>query len=267
MKKIKTYLFPIIIFFISSIIVFGNWSNTEKSILRYPPKKIIIPVKWNNLGKKLVENGTIEESKFDKALVFDNNKGNLVISNDNAKLFLNLLWAFGLANKNSILENGPINDKKYGGNAGQFASTGGWTLAKGDAMEHYNHHELIILTPEQQLLVENVSKNIYRPCCSNPAYFPDCNHGMAMLGLLELMASQGDVSEEEMYRIALGVNSFWFPDVYLNIYQYLKINEAELKDISPKNILAVNYSSAVGYRQILERIEPINNGGGRNCGV
>lgn len=122
---------------------------------------------------------------------------------------LNMFWAFGLANKNEILEKGPMMDPKYGG-AGRFASTGGWTLAVGDAMSHYSMHSLIALTPEQQVLVEKVSKNIFRPCCANPAYFPDCNHGMAMLGILELMASQGK-SESELYATAKAVNNIWFP--------------------------------------------------------
>jgi len=122
---------------------------------------------------------------------------------------LNMLWAFGLANKNEILENGPMMDPKYGG-ADNFASIGGWTLAKGSAMDHYSHHEMLKLTPEQQKKVKRTSKNIYRPCCNNPAYFPDCNHGMAMLGALEIMASQG-ASEREMYRIAEDLNKQWFP--------------------------------------------------------
>ena len=104
-----------------------------------------------------------------------------------------------------------MTDPKYGG-AGNFASTGGWTLAQGDVMNHYSMHSFITLTPEQQVLVEKISKEIFRPCCNNSTYFPDCNHGMAMLGLLELMASQG-TSEAEMYKIAKEVNSYWFPEV------------------------------------------------------
>ena len=42
-----------------------------------------------------------------------------------------------------------------------------------------------------------------------------------MLGLLELMASQG-LSEEEMYKYALIVNSYWFPDTYLAIAKYFE---------------------------------------------
>jgi hypothetical protein len=122
---------------------------------------------------------------------------------------LNMLWAFGLANKNPILENGPMMDPSYGG-AGNFASTGGWTLAKGDTMSHYSMHTLVTLSPAQQALVEKVAKNVYRPCCRNSTYFPDCNHGMAMLGLLELLAGEG-ATEEEMYKTAQDVNALWFP--------------------------------------------------------
>ena len=121
--------------------------------------------------------------------------GALAMTEENAGYILNLFWALGLANKNPILEDkAEMMNPAYGG-AGNFASTGGWTLAKGNAMNHYGKHALIALTLEQQELVDRVSQNIYRPCCGNSAHFPDCNHGLAMLGLLELMASQG-VSEK-----------------------------------------------------------------------
>ena len=138
------------------------------------------------------QGGLDEETK---KLLYQSGNGNLKITEENSGKILNLLWAFGLGNKNEILLKGPMMDPQYGG-AGRFASTGGWTIAKGSAMEHYSNHEFIKLTKEQQTLVENVSQNIYRPCCGNSTYFPDCNHGMAMLGLLELMASEG-VSEEK----------------------------------------------------------------------
>src|SRR3989344_1140717 len=244
-----------------------------------PEKGFVLPVKWEDLGKQMIDTGVIDQKKFEELysqrggldettrnLLTETNNGRLVITKENANTLLNLLWAFGLANKNTILEKGPMIDKKYGGNAGQFASTGGWTLSSGKAMDHYSRHELVMLTPEQQALVERVSQNIYRPCCGNSTYFPDCNHGMAMLGLLELMASQG-VSEEEMYRVALGVNSFWFPDTYLNIAQYLKMKGIDWKDATHKGILAAEYSSAAGYRQIREQVQPATRGGGGSCGV
>src|SRR3989344_443547 len=58
---------------------------------------------------------------------------------------LNLLWAFGLANKNQILESGPIMDPRYGGPT-NMASVGGWTVTTGSVMDHYNKHTLATLT-------------------------------------------------------------------------------------------------------------------------
>ncbi|MDO8559358.1 MAG: hypothetical protein Q7R84_03430, partial [bacterium] len=185
---------------------------------------------------------------------------------ENAGFLLNAFWALGLGNKNPILENGPMSDPQDGG-AGTFASTGGWTMAKGDAMDHYSKYNFVNLTPAQQSLVERVSQGIYRPCCGNSVYFPDCNHGMAMLGLLELMASQG-ASEKEMYRIALKVNSYWFPDTYLTIAKYLKeVKNTSFDKIDPKEILGKEYSSGAGYRAILQQVTPAENGGGGGCGV
>ena len=181
-------------------------AKLEKQVL--PPEGVVLPIAWGDMGKRLVEAGVIDQEKFGDISVLEQ-KGNLVINKDNEHTLLNLLWAFGLANKNEILEKGPMMDQKYGG-AGGFASTGGWTLAAGDAMDHYSMHQLITLTPEQQELVEKTSKNIFRPCCKNSTYFPDCNHGMAMLGILELLASQ-DKSEKELYATAEAVNKIWFP--------------------------------------------------------
>ncbi len=156
-------------------------------------------------------------------------------------------------------------DARYG-DAGNFASTAGWTLARGNAMDHYGKHSFVDLTPEGQATVERVSKNIFRPCCDNSTYFPDCNHGMAMLGLLELMASQG-VSEEEMYRAALKVNAYWFPDTYLTIAQYLNAKGIDWQEANPKEILGAGFSSISGYRRILESVDAFGEPQGSSCGV
>ena len=244
-----------------------------------PQEGVELPVKWGNLGVKLVDSGVIDKSKFEalysnrggldaeaKKILYDSDNGNLKITSQNSGFLLNMLWALGLGNKNSILEKGPMSDTQYGG-AENFASTGGWSLAKGDTMGHYSKHNLINLTSAQQALVEKVSKGIFRPCCGNSTYFPDCNHGMAMLGFLELMASQG-VSEDEMYKAALKVNAYWFPDTYLTIAKYLK----EKKGISfdkadPKEILGADYSSSSGYQRVLQEVTPAKASGGGGCGV
>ena len=89
---------------------------------------------------------------------------------------------------------------------------------------------------------------------------------MAMLGLLELMASQG-VSESDMYRVALIVNSYWFPDTYLTIAKYFQNRGIDWKNVDPKEILSSAYSSASGYQQVLSEVEPIQPQSGGGCGV
>ncbi|KKR78670.1 MAG: hypothetical protein UU22_C0016G0010 [Parcubacteria group bacterium GW2011_GWA2_40_8] len=134
-------------------------------------------------------------------------------------------------------------------------------------MDHYSAYLFISLTPDQQALVERVSQNIYRPCCGNSTYFPDCNHGMAMLGLLELMAAQG-VSEQDMYKVALQVNSFWFPDTYLTIAQYFDSKGINWNQVDPRAVLGANYSSSSGYQQIQSQVvAPAQKNGGGGCGV
>ncbi|MCR4323214.1 MAG: hypothetical protein NUV61_03970 [Candidatus Azambacteria bacterium] len=243
-----------------------------------PAAGVTLPVRWGDLGKQMVDAGVIDGAKFEatyaqrggldenaKQLLYGAQNGALVITEQNSGILLNLLWALGLGNKNEILEKGPMTDKQYGG-ADKFASTGGWTLAKGNVMNHYSMHAFMTLTSDQQALVARVSQNIYRPCCGNSVYFPDCNHGMAMLGLLELMASQG-ASEQQMYKTALAVNAYWFPDTYTAIAKYFAKRGVAWANIDPKEALGAAYSSAQGYRQILTEVEPSTPKGGGGCGV
>ena len=289
---IKNNLVPAIIV-ISAIIIAGilpavhepketqsSASSTlalEEKIL--PIEGVTLPVRWGDLGKQLIATGVIDGEKFEelyssrggltdemKAMLKGENNGQIKITAENSGVILNLLWALGLGSKNEILEKGPMTDKNYGG-AENFASTGGWTLAKGDAMDHYSRHQFFKLTSEEQQLVERVAKGIYRPCCGNSTYFPDCNHGMAMLGLLELMASQG-VSEKDMYQSALAVNSYWFPDTYLTIATYMKNKGVDWKDVNPQEMLGANYSSGQGFARIASQVTaPSRPQGGGGCGV
>lgn len=248
----------------------------EEQVL--PSQGIELPFAWRDLGIQLTKTGVIDKKQFEalyqerggmpadmKALLENSDNDKIRITRENAPIILNIAWALGLGNKNRILEQGPMSDPQYGG-AKVFASTAGWTLSKGDAMNHYSSHEFIRLTEDQQSVVERVSQTIYRPCCGNSTYFPDCNHGMAMLGLLELMASQ-NVSEDEMYRSALAINSYWFPDTYLTIAKFKKINGTNWTDVNPREVLGANFSSSNGYRQIASQVTPAQSKGGGGCGV
>ncbi len=243
-----------------------------------PSSGVILPISWGDLGAQLVSAGVIDAERFQaiydgrgeftseyRTLLLGRSDGLLLITPKNAAYLLNLFWALGLANKNPILDAGEMTDPRYGG-AHRFASTAGWTMAKGSPMDHYSRHLLIKLTAEQQALVEKISRGIYRPCCGNSTHFPDCNHGMAMLGFLELMASRG-VSEQAMWRAALAVNSYWFPDTYSTIATYLKNKGVPWQDAKPEEILGADYSSGAGYAKIAAQVlEPQSQGGG-SCGV
>jgi len=105
---------------------------------------------------------------------------------------------------------------------------------------------LIPLTPEQQARVAEVAAAVYRPCCNNPTLFPDCNHGMAMLGLLELMAAQG-ASTDEMFMAAKYVNAYWFPQQTLETAVYLKSNQdMDFADADARLVVSKELSSASG---------------------
>ena len=243
-----------------------------------PDEGVALPITWGDLGKQMTDDGVIDEAKFralfeggltntEEQMLSGNSNQPIIMNLQNSRYLLDLLWAFGLANKNDILENGEMTDKQYGG-AGNFASTGGWSLAKGAGIDHYSKHTYVALTTEQQALVDKVSRGIFRPCCGNSTHFPDCNHGMAMLGLLELLAKNG-ANEQQMYNVALKVNSFWFPQTYIDLATYFKEQGKDWNQVNAKTVLGIEYSSAQGYQQTRQKIKslpkPASSGGG--CGA
>jgi len=281
---VKEYATPLSIIGAGIIIAVSLTANPSREISAnllqesvLPSVGVTLPITWGDLGAKLVEVGAIDPIKLEglykdrggfpaeyQKMLEKNASDKIIITSKNSGYLLNLFWALGLANKNPILEDkSEMMNPAYGG-AENFASTGGWTLAKGDAMTHYNMYALMTLTSAQQALVDRVSRNIFRPCCGNSTHFPDCNHGMAMLGLLELMASQG-VSEQDMYKTALAVNSYWFPETYLTIATYMQQKGVAWKDVSPKEMLSAPYSSSSGYTDISFQVtlpEQVQGGGG-----
>ena len=257
----------------------NNINNIELQDEVIPTDGIELPIKWGDVGQQMVADGVIDQQLFreiytnglkeeEEEILSGTWDGVIILNQQNSHFLLNMLWAFGLANKNDILETGEMTDEQYGGDAGQFASTGGWTLAKGDSMSHYSAHPYVSLTNEQQALVDRVSAGIYRPCCGNSTHFPDCNHGMAMLGLLELMAANG-VSEQEMYDVALKVNSYWFPQTYIDLATYFKEQGQEWDEVDSKLVLSAEYSSGQGYQATRQNIKslPTQAQGGGGCGV
>src|SRR3989344_5448392 len=155
-----------------------------------------------------------------------------------------MLWAFGLAQKNSLLTEG---DMAKNGDYKRFASTGGWTLAKKSLDEIYSKFNWLDLNSDQENKIKNISGNVYRPCCNNSTAFPDCNHGMAALGLIEIMVAGGN-SDEEIYNALKYFNSFWFGSSYLETAIYFKeIKNIDWDRVDSKEILSKEYSSASGW--------------------
>lgn len=251
-----------------------------------PTAGVTLNVKYGNIGPEMIKAGVIDLEKFKK--IYDDGgtpltqeqldiltKGSdskIVVNENSSHFLLNLFWAFGLANNNKILTEGQM--VKYGGiaKAGDFASTGGWTLAKEAAMNYYSKFNIAPLTDEQQKIVEDTTNNIYRPCCGNPTSFPDCNHGMAALGIAELMASQG-ATADEIFQAIKQVNSYWFAQTYYELAMYFKDTQnLDWKAVDAKTVLGTDYSSAAGAKKIHKYLQDKNllkslPGSGGGCGV
>lgn len=233
-----------------------------------PKDGYALPISYGDLGPRLLEGGVISYDAF--AAIYENS-GNplsaeqteilkngsdeeIVITAQNAHFLLNFFWAVGLANKNSILTDGPM-VQNSGGQIARFASTGGWTLATKPVTELYASMDLIPLTAEQQKLVEEVAAAIYRPCCNNHTLFPDCNHGMAMLGVLELMASQG-ATADAMFEAAKYINAYWFPQQTLETAIYLQLNEKiDFVSADARLVVGNTLSSASGAGMVHEDLQ------------
>jgi hypothetical protein len=233
-----------------------------------PKDGYALPISYGDLGPRLLEGGVISYDAF--AAIYENS-GNplsaeqteilkdssdeeIVITAQNAHFLLNFFWAVGLANRNSILTDGPM-VQNSGGQIERFASTGGWTLATKPVTELYASMDLIPLTAEQQKLVEEVAAAIYRPCCNNHTLFPDCNHGMAMLGVLELMASQG-ATADEMFEAAKYINAYWFPQQTLETAIYLQLNEKiDFTSADARLVVGNKLSSASGAGMVHEDLQ------------
>ncbi|HLD96478.1 MAG TPA: hypothetical protein VI794_02060 [Patescibacteria group bacterium] len=235
-------------------------------------------ITWGDIGKKLIDVGAIDEKQYQQLFNSPTNgedeldilKGGstkpIGINENNSQFVVDTLWAFGLTQKSKVLDEGPM--KNSGTDLGNFASTGGWTLGKKSATELYSSQELVQLNDFQQDLVKKITDGIYRPCCDNPTSFPDCNHGMAALGLVELEVAAG-LSEEQIYRDVLAFNSFWFPQTYLETAVYFSQQGKEWGELNPKTILGPEYSSASGSAVISSQVKDVPglDSGGGSCGV
>jgi len=227
-----------------------------------PADGVMLDVRWGDVARQLVQQGVIDLEKFKAAaqgsgspltpeqlkVLSEGSDDPLRIDANSAYFALDVLWALGLANKNTMLTQGPM--AQYGWDkAGGYASTGGWTIGAKPGPEYLAALELIRLTPEQQAVVEEVAMNSYRPCCGNMTGFPDCNHGMAALGLAELMASQG-ASADDIFLALKKISPFWFPSQYHHLAYYFEQQDQDWEEVDPRVLMGKEYSSSGGWQQV-----------------
>ena len=250
-----------------------------------PSEGYQLSVKYGELGPDMVTAGVIDYDKFlqvyekagrplsdtQKEILTQGSDSRIVFSNENAHFLLNYFWALGLVNENPILTEGPM--MMYGlEEIGRFASTGGWTIGAKPATEIYASVPILTITSEQQTRLEEVAQNIFRPCCNNPTHFPDCNHGMAMLGMLTLLVSE-DASEAELYDAAKYANAFWYPQQYFELALYFKaVDGQEFAEVDAQKVVSADFSSGAGFSNVHQYL--VANGlleqapgSGNSCGV
>ncbi|OGA36119.1 MAG: hypothetical protein A3G26_05950 [Betaproteobacteria bacterium RIFCSPLOWO2_12_FULL_65_110] len=229
---------------------------------------------------KLAQEGVIDAKKLNalyaprgglpeelKGLLTMSAHAPMLLTEKSAPLYVNILWALGLANRMAANDASPLNAPSRS----RFASTGGWTLGREAGGAYFNRFPIVALTPQQESLVTRVAQHSFRPCCDNSTFFQDCNHGSALLGLLALGASQG-LNEEELFREALAFNSYWFPHQYAHIALYFQaVQGVAWRDIDPRMVMSAKFSSASGWQenvgQELQARGLLPQQGGSNCGV
>jgi len=250
-----------------------------------PAEGVTISARWGDILPRLVQQGVLDVDKFKAAaarsgspltdeqlrLLTEPSDENLKIDSSNAYFMVTVLWGLGIANKNSILEQGPMFQAGWD-KRGNYAATGGWTLGDREGGEMVSAYELISLTPEQQATVEEIAFNSYRPCCGNATAFPDCNHGAAALGLAELMASQG-ATEDEIFLAVKAFNAFWFPQQYSVLATHFARQGKSWDKIDARELVSAQFSSSKGWQQVNQAVQSggtapqAPSGGGGKCGA
>ncbi len=211
--------------------------------------------------RRLVATGVLDTDRLEAALapsgqpltpdqrrVLDGEALPLSLRAENGAFLLNTLWALGLANRNPILTAGPMTTRSSE-RIERFASTGGWRLGRRPVTELYASMDLVPLAANEQTRLERVARAVYRPCCDNPTHFPDCNHGMAMLGLLTLLTARG-ADEAALFAAARDANAIWFPAQSAHVDTFLAALPAH-EDRGPAMAVGPQLFSATGHRMLM----------------
>ncbi len=223
-----------------------------------PPGGVTLGFSFGGSLQRLIAAGALDPAKYEALyrpaggvpvwvmrLLRAPSYGPIHLSRETAGYLLNLLWPLGLATRTRINLLSPINDVRLP----SYASTAGWTLGEGKGYTYFNRVHTMTLSSEQEALVHDVATTTFRPCCDNPTFFQDCNHGSALLGLIELVASQR-ATREQLYGAALTANSYWFPENYvLTSVQFMRSGHSQWRSLAPSMILGTDFSSLSGWQR------------------
>jgi len=221
-----------------------------------PEAGIDVGVSFGNSIQKLIKAGALDPKKLRSSsdglpdwvegVLTKPSTEAIRFSRDTALYLVDLLWPLGLSTKAAFNKKSPINTLQIPG----FASTGGWHLGRArNGYVYFNKIDAITMTVQQEAMVLEAATRMFRPCCDNSTFYQDCNHGSALLGLMELAASQG-ATAERLYQIALVANSYWFQNEYAETALYFSHFEARSWDrVVPQIILGADYSSLSGWRR------------------
>lgn len=243
---------------------FQSTVSLGESVVSLVQHGIIAPEK---LGKIQQRGGGVPVELQDVLTAPSNSP--ILLTRQNANHYVNLLWPLGLANYMRSNEQSPINGKSLF----NLASTGGWNLgAEQNGGAYFNKFKIVELTPGQEATVMKIANSSYRPCCDNSTFFQDCNHGSAMLGLLQLGAAQG-LTEQELWREALAFNAFWFQSHYVQTgYYFKRVKDTDWGQVDPALVMGKQYSSGSGWAtNVVSELRRLNflpsQQGGAACGV
>ncbi len=225
-----------------------------------PGAGVELPVRFSDAVQRLVAAGAISPARFERLYaarggvpgwmrsLFERSSADPIrISAASAPLLLNLLWPLGLSNRAAFNARSPL--ALAGAGRGSFASTGGWSLGERPGAELFNSVEIVRLNEAAEAAVEQAARASFRPCCDNSAFFQDCNHGSALLGLYQLAAAQG-ADAAELFRVGKLANSYWYPEQYLAAAIYFRAFESlGWSEVDAARLMGQRYSSASGWQQ------------------
>ncbi len=266
-----------------------------------PTTGYTLSFKWGDSIHKLVETGALNVSSLtvilngykqpltpvEEEILNGTYNGYIQFNSTNIEFVQLVLWSLGINNNNTIINKGQIINasthyaNQINSNASlnqkvtpqyvasrYFASTGGYGSLGKLQLGELN---IISLTAQQQTLMYDVATNSYRPCCDNPTAFPDCNHGAAALGLVELLASQ-NANQSQMFDAVKYFYQYQFPQQYAEIAAYFDSHGENYSQVNPSEVMGYNFSSYSGFSNVNQYLIKNNiltqlNGSSASCGA